>query len=97
MPMSVVHTCGHSKSDVIALRSNDCASTDPFLVLIGGFGAARFGLAPGFEITLPIQTNGTRPVNNPVPPRICVERSPAAFQLKPSRGEIITLVPGSLL
>ena len=57
----------------------------------------RFGFAPGLEITLPIHTNGTRPVKMPVPPRIWVSRSPAAFQLNPTRGENSGLAPGSLL
>ena len=61
------------------------------------FGGARFGFAPGFEMTLPTHTNGTRPVKMPVPPRICVLRSPTAFQLNPMRGENSSLAPGSLL
>src|SRR6476620_3878687 len=94
---SVVHDCGHLKSGSIALTSNDCASTEPFLVAFGGAVGNRLGLAPGFEMTFPIHTNGTRPVNIPVPPRSSVCRSPTAFQLKPTRGENSGLALGSLL
>src|SRR6266545_2441018 len=79
MPTSVVHTCGHLKSETIAFKSKDWASCEPFFVGIGGFGGARFGFAPGLEMTLPIHTKGTRPVKTPVPPLICVVRAPAAF------------------
>ena len=65
-----------------------------------GIGAAvgyRFGFPPGFEITLPNQTNGMRPVKMPVPPRSCVSRFPRAFQLKPTRGESSAELPGRRL
>jgi hypothetical protein len=79
------------KSDTMALTSNDCcriASSDVKTVSAVGLPApGRFGFAPGLEITLPIQTKGTRPVKIPVPPRIWVRRSPATFQLNPTRGE----------
>src|SRR5829696_7807461 len=88
MARSVVHDCGHLKSGSIALRSNDCASTELSCVSLGGvFVGYRFGFAPGLEMTLPIHTNGIRPVKIPVPPRSCVCRSPTTFQLKPTRGE----------
>src|SRR5438874_11477455 len=73
---SVVQTCGHLNFGFTALMSNDCARVDESeLEPVGRrgpvcvFGLYRFGFAPGFEITLPIHTNGTRPVNTPVPPR----------------------------
>src|SRR5881396_1563309 len=102
MARSVVQTCGHLNFGFTALTSNDCArveesSGDP----VGRSGAPdagyRFGLAPGFEITLPIHTKGTRPVKIPVPPRSWVRRSPDAFQLKPRRGDHSAVALGNLL
>src|SRR3989440_10544722 len=102
MARSVVHTCGHLNFGFTAFKSNDCASVDESLGEPVGLRGAplpgkRFGLAPGFEITFPIHTNGTRPVKMPVPPRTCVVRSPEAFQLKPTRGDHSAAAPGSLL
>src|SRR6266850_386346 len=100
MARSEVQTCGHLNFGFTALTSNDCASVeespgDP----VGRCGPPgnRFGLAPGFESTFPIHTNGTRPVKMPVPPRTCVRRSPEAFQLKPTRGDHRAVALGSLL
>src|SRR6266566_1697730 len=97
---SVVQTCGHLNFGFTALTSNDCWSVeespgDP----VGRSGPAgnKFGLAPGFESTFPIHTNGTRPVKMPVPPRTWVRRSPEAFQLKPRRGDHSAAAFGSLL
>src|SRR6188472_2612656 len=87
MARSVVHDCGHLKFGSIALRSNDCASTELSCVALGGAVGYRFGFAPGLEMTFPTHTNGIRPVKIPVPPRSCVWRSPTTFQLKPTRGE----------
>src|SRR6266566_2878778 len=101
---SVVQTCGHLKFGFTALTSKDCARVDESLA--GPWGRSgpvcvavlyRLGLAPGSEITFPIHTNGTRPVKIPVPPRTWVRRSPAAFQLKPRRGDQRAVAPGSLL
>src|SRR5258705_9504070 len=96
---SVVHVCGHLKPGAMAFTSNDCWSTDSLRV--GTTGAVgdgnRFGFAPGFEITLPIHTNGTRPVNTPLPPRSRIVWSPFTSQLKPTRGDHMTVVPGSAL
>src|SRR4051794_4725952 len=87
MARSVFHYCGHLKRGSIALRSNDCCTTELSCVALGGAVGNRFGFAPGLEMTLPTHTNGIRPVKIPVPPRSCVRRSPTAFQLKPTRGE----------
>src|SRR5262245_50010141 len=99
MAKSVVQTCGHLKSSTMAFTSNDVCRIDespgePLGICVAEFGY-RFGLLPGFEITFPYHTKGIRPVKTPVPPRTCVERFPAAFQLNPMRGENITWVPGS--
>src|SRR5436853_7943526 len=95
---SVVQTWGHLNLGFTAFTSKDCASVEESLGLpVGRTGPVgkRFVLAPGFEITLPIHTNGTRPVNTPVQPRTCVRRSPEAFQLKPRRGDRRRRAPGS--
>src|SRR3990172_2827274 len=98
----VVQTDGHLKSGSMALRSNDCWRMDespgePVAICCPPVlnGPHRLGFAPGFDITFPTHTNGTRPVKTPVPPRTCVERSPEAFQLNPTRGENMGLAPGS--
>src|SRR5204863_1770102 len=100
MARSVVHTCGHLKFGATALTSNDCARVDESLAgpwgRNGPLGYSNVS-APGLEITFPIHTKGTRPVKMPVPPRTCVCRSPAAFQLNPTRGESSGVAPGSLL
>src|SRR5437764_15405435 len=104
MARSVVHTCGHLNFGFTAFKSNDCARVeeselDPVgrKVPVCVFVLYRFEFAPGFEITFPIHTNGTRPVKMPVPPRTCVVRSPEAFQLKPRRGDHSAAAAGSLL
>src|SRR6266566_6288757 len=104
MARSVVHTWGHLKLGATALTSNDCARVEESFAGPWGrsgpvcvFGLYRLVLAPGFEITFPIQTNGTRPVKIPVPPRTWVCRSPTAFQLNPTRGANNGLAPGSWL
>src|SRR2546425_13178419 len=97
---SVVHTCGHLNFGFTALTSNDCARVEESPgepVGRSGPTGYRFGLAPGFESTFPIHTNGTRPVKIPVPPRTWGRRSPEAFQLKPSRGDQSGVALGSLL
>jgi hypothetical protein len=85
------------KSVTIELRSNDCANVELSPVSRTGPTGNRFGFAPGLEITLPIHTNGTRPVKMPVPPRTWVWRSPLAFQLNPTRGEKRGSAPGRSL
>src|SRR5207247_760553 len=97
---SVVQTCGHLNFGFTAFTSNDCWSVeespgDP--VGRNGPTGNKFALAPGFESTFPIHTNGTRPVKMPVPPRTWVRRSPEAFQLKPRRGDHSAAALGSLL
>src|SRR6476659_2479342 len=93
----VVHVCGHLKSGAMAFRSNDCCSTDSFRVAMGGADGKRFGFAPGLEITLPIHTKGTRPVNTPLPPRSRIDWSPLTSQLKPTRGDSMIVRPGRRL
>src|SRR5688572_20979191 len=96
----VAHVCGHLKSGSIALRSKDCCRIDSFRVGICDTpvlkGDQRRALAPGFEMTLPTQTNGTRPVKMPEPPRNKRLRLPRTSQLKPTRGENIAVAPGSV-
>src|SRR2546425_9535903 len=56
---SEVHTCGHLKSEAIALMKNDCWSVEESALLpVGCSGPLgyRFGLKPGLEITLPNHT-----------------------------------------
>ena len=99
----VVQTCGKRKSSVIAFRSKDCCRIELSCVTWSSGTSSsempgkRFGLAPGFEITLPTHTKGTRPEKMPVPPRSCVERSPKTSQLNPKRGDHSGLAPGRSL
>ncbi len=84
----------------MAFRSNDCWRIAPPFVGICGTpgllkGLHKSSLKPGLEMTLPTQTNGTRPVKTPVPPRTWVERSPFTSQLNPNRGENNGVAPGS--
>src|SRR5437764_6066436 len=104
MARSVVQTDAHLTFGFTMFKSNHCARVeeselDPVgrKVPVCVFVLSRFEFAPGFEITFPIHTNGTRPVKMPVPPRTCVRRSPTAFRLNPTRGANRGVAPGSLL